>query len=114
MIMVLQAEYGSSTDIIPKKHLVTTFVNSVTAAIDGFLEICDSLLNRVKRNIQRKEINDLYVLVDVWDELSSIFLPYSTLLAHCGKKGHDIKTFLITAASTVLNYFKDFFDECKV
>lgn len=35
-------------------------------------------------------------------------------LKHCGKKGHDIKSFLITSAVEVLIYFKDFHDELKV
>lgn len=113
LIIYLQAEYATSSDIIPKQHMITTFVNSVTLTIDNFLEICDAFLNRVRRSIQRRETNDLYILVDVYDGLSSVFLPYNTLMAHCGKKGHDIKTFLINAASTVLNYFKDFFEEYK-
>jgi hypothetical protein len=114
LITVLQAEHSASSEVIPKHHLPTTFVNTVTPAIDGFLEVCDALLNRARRNLQRKEINNLYVLVDVWDELSGVFLPYSNLMAQCGKKGHDIKTYLINAASTVLNHLKDFYEECKV
>jgi hypothetical protein len=114
LIVYLQAEYTASLDVIPKQHVMNTFVNLVTAAVDGFLEICESLLSRVKRNIQRRETNDLYVLIDVYDGLAGIFLPYSTLMAHCGKKGYDIKTYLVNAASTVLTYFKDFFEEYKV
>jgi trans-aconitate methyltransferase len=35
------------------------------------------------------------------------------LLAHCGKKGHDIQVFMANAATTVLSYFKDFYEEFK-
>ena len=114
LIVYMQAEYATILDIIPKQHVMTTFVNLVTVVVDGFLEICESLLSRVKRNIQRRETNDLYVLIDVYDSLAGIFLPYATLMAHCGKKGYDIKSYLVNAASTILTYFKDFFDEYKV
>ena len=114
LIVYMQAEYATSLDIIPKQHVNNTFVNTVTVVVDGFLEVCESLLSRVKRNIQRRETNDLYVLIDVYDGLAGIFLPYATLMAHCGKKGHEIKTYLVNAASTILTYFKDFFDEYKV
>ncbi|KAJ3344835.1 exocyst complex component exo70 [Kappamyces sp. JEL0680] len=114
LVTILQAEHQASSDIIPKHHLPTTFVNEVTLCIDGFLEVCDALLNRVRRSLQRKETNDLYVLIDVWDGLSGVFLPYSNLMAQCGKKGHDIKTYLINAAATILGHFKDFYDEYKV
>jgi hypothetical protein len=114
LIGVLQTEYTCGAEVIAKHHLPTTFVNLVTAPIDGFLEICEALLNRVRKNLLKKESNDIYVLIDVVDNLSGIVLPYSSLLAHCGKKGHDIKTYIINSTSTILIYFKDLFEEFKV
>ena len=114
LIAVLQTEYTCGAEVIAKHHLPTTFVNLITVPVDGFLEICEALLNRVRKNLQKKESNDIYVLIDVIDNLSNIILPYSSLLAHCGKKGHDIKTLIISGTSTVLSYFKDLFEEFKV
>jgi hypothetical protein len=113
LILLLQAEHQASLEIIPKHHIVTTFANTISAPIDGFLEVCDALLNRVRRNIQRREMNDLYVLIDVWEGLSNLFSNQSQLLAVCGKKGHDIELFMANAATTVLTYFKDFYEESK-
>jgi exocyst complex component 7 len=113
MILLLQAEHQAGSEVIPKHHGVTNFVNTITAPIDGFLEVCDALLSRVRRSIQRREMNDLYLLIDVWDGLSNMFIPQSILLAHCGKKGHDIQLFMANAATTVLCYFKDFYEEFK-
>lgn len=113
LIAMLQTEYLVCTEVIPKHHLATVFVNTVTLVVDGFIEAVDGLSNRVRRSIQRRDSNELYILIDVWEGLSNMFTPYSALLAHCGKKGTDIKTMLINIASTVLNYFKDFFEECK-
>ena len=114
LINVLQTEYSCSSDLISKQHLPTTFVNLVTAPIDGFLEVCDALLNRVRKNLQRRESNDIYILIDVSDNLSGIMLPYSSLMANCGKKGLDLKTFLMNSTTTILNFFKDFYEEVKV
>eukprot|EP00842_Homolaphlyctis_polyrhiza_P006064 jgi/Hompol1/6459/HPOL_004988-RA len=71
------------------------------------------MLNRVRRNIQRREVNDIYMLIDVWHDLSNLFADYSALLAYCGKKGHDIEIILGNCSATVIAYFKEVYDEFK-
>jgi hypothetical protein len=113
LIHLLQSENVSSSEIIPKHHHITTFVNTISASVDGFLDVCETLLSRVRRSIQRRETNDMYVLIDSWEGLYTLFSHQNAFLATCGKKGHDINLYLMNAASTILLFFKDFYDETK-
>jgi hypothetical protein len=60
LILVVKGEYDAISGIITKAHINSTFVNTITAAIDCFLESCESLLNRVRRSIQRRKV--IYIL----------------------------------------------------
>ncbi|KAH9251308.1 hypothetical protein BASA81_010866 [Batrachochytrium salamandrivorans] len=114
LLIALNVEHALHLKIIPKHHAVMTFAQTISAPVDGFLDALESMLNRVKRNIQRREINDVYMLIDVWDELSVLFGRHSALLAYCGKKGHDIDILLTNCSNTAILYFKEVYDEFKV
>ncbi|KAL2915192.1 exocyst complex component exo70 [Polyrhizophydium stewartii] len=114
LLRILNAEHSLHLKVIPKHHAVTTFVQTITAVVDAFLNACESMLNRVRRNIQRREMNDVYMLIDVWDDLSALFGRHAALLAYCGKKGHEIEMFLANCCTTVVTYFKEIYDEFKV
>ncbi|KAJ3262243.1 Exocyst complex component 7 [Boothiomyces macroporosus] len=109
LLMHLQAEYLMISEVIPKHHLITTFVITITPPVDAFLECADNLLNRARRNKQ----NDLYMIVDIWEMLTNLMEPQAALLAHCGKKGHELKSFLVSCGQAVIGFFKEFYDEFK-
>ncbi|KAJ3325189.1 Exocyst complex component 7 [Boothiomyces sp. JEL0866] len=109
LLLHLQAEYLMISEVIPKHHLITTFVITVTPPVDAFLECADNLLNRARRNKQ----NDLYMIVDIWEMLTNLMEPQAALLAHCGKKGHEIKSFLVSCGQAIIGFFKEFYDEFK-
>ena len=113
MLKFLQEEYEMLSEVIPKHHLNSIFVSTVGPSVDNFLECAEALLNRVRRSIQRREINDLYVMIDVWDGLYKIKTKEEVLLVHCGRKGHDFISFLSTSAAVILGFLKDFLDEFK-
>ncbi|KAI8928584.1 Cullin repeat-like-containing domain protein [Entophlyctis helioformis] len=113
LLRALNSEHLLHLKIVPKHHAVTTFVATISAAVDGFLDACETMLNRVRRNIQRREINDVYMLIDVWDDLSDMFSRHAALQAYCGKKGHEIDVVLGNASATVISYFKEIYDEFK-
>ncbi|KAJ8323269.1 exocyst complex component exo70 [Batrachochytrium dendrobatidis] len=114
LLILLNTEHALHLKIIPKHHAVTTFAQTIVLSVDGFLDACESMLNRVRRNIQRRDINDVYMLIDVWDDLSNLFGKHVGLLAYCGKKGHDIDLVLANCSATAISYFKEVYDEFRV
>ena len=80
MLKCVQEEYDMLSEVIPKHHLNAIFVATVGDSIDNFLECAEALLNRVRRSIQRREINDLYIMIDVWDGLYKIKTKEEILL----------------------------------
>jgi hypothetical protein len=115
LINAIQSEHMLHNLFIPKAHLSPSFVTTITASVDAFIEITEAIANRYKRNAQqKKDGNDLSILIDVWVGLDENFTNYSALLASCGKKGHDIMTCFSGYLTTVLTTIRDFYQEFAV
>lgn len=82
--------------------------------VDAFIETVDAIVNRVRRNVQRREANEISMLLDIWFGLDAVFEHHDALMAYCGKKGLDIQTCLNGFVQTVLGYLKDLHEEFKV
>lgn len=81
LVRVLIAEHTLHQKIVPKQQAIATYVKTVTIAIDSFITVGETMLNRVSRQIQRREGNDVYVLIDVWDYLKNLFSQHAALVA---------------------------------
>lgn len=78
------------TKIIPKHHAIAAFVNTITPAVDAYIDVCDSMLNRVRRNVQRREVNDIYMLIDIWEGVYKLLREHASLIAVSDYVHHQI------------------------
>ncbi|KAI8915550.1 Cullin repeat-like-containing domain protein [Gorgonomyces haynaldii] len=111
MLLYLELEHELSSMIIPKHHAVTCFVTTIATTIDTFIETADAVVNRVRRNAMKRDINEINMLIDIWEGLDAAIEQNEQLLAHCAKKGYEIKSCVNGFLSTVLSYLRDFYDE---
>ncbi|KAI8901620.1 Cullin repeat-like-containing domain protein [Globomyces pollinis-pini] len=114
LLSFLQAEYTVATDVVPKQHVVNAYTLTITPAVDAFLECTETLLNRVKKSLQKRDANDLYMLIDIYEGLHNLTVNQDLLLAHCGKKGFEIRSIFSTFATTIVTYFKEYYEELKI
>ena len=111
LIKALRAEHELNSLLIPKHHGISCFVTTITQVVHGFIETTEAVINRVRKNYQKKDANDIYMLIDIWEGLDGATENHQALLAHCGKIGHEINHSLSNCMSTVLVYLSDIYDE---
>ncbi|KAJ3092877.1 Exocyst complex component 7 [Quaeritorhiza haematococci] len=118
LLKLLKAERDLLQKLVPKVHATSgTFQMTVGPAIDAYLVAGDGLVGRIKRTtISRREFSTadgVYMLMDMIECLSTGLKEYDGVLTYAGLKGNDINDLLSTCKSTVMLYFKEFYEDIK-
>ncbi|KAJ1555871.1 hypothetical protein HK096_001575, partial [Nowakowskiella sp. JEL0078] len=76
--------------IIPKTVAQSAFQRVIAPSLEPFLEEGDRMVEKARKCLQKKEYIDVYILIDVVDELISCLKEYDGVIAFAGSKGAEI------------------------
>ena len=71
MLRMFRTEYGFIATLFVGKCQPEVFVKTIAPVIDQYLETVEMSIVRVKRSIAKKEYGDVFVLLDVMDNLKT-------------------------------------------
>ncbi|KAJ3045684.1 Exocyst complex component 7 [Rhizophlyctis rosea] len=113
LLRLLKAERDLNNKLIPKREAGASFTNTIGPAVDVYVEIGEAMLTRVKRNLQRKETGDVYMLIDVVEGMIGAVKEYDGLIAYAGSKGNDIHELASNCKATTIGFFRDMYEDIR-
>ncbi|KAJ3200517.1 Exocyst complex component 7 [Entophlyctis luteolus] len=108
-----QAEKALIQKLIVKPQAQMCYIQSITPASDTLVETAEIIISRVKRSIQKKEFNDLYMLIDVCSNMNDLLKQYDGIIAFSGNKGAELTEIVSNSKTIILNFFREFIAELK-
>ncbi|TPX35775.1 hypothetical protein SmJEL517_g01873 [Synchytrium microbalum] len=113
LFKMLKTEREAIIRLIPRSMATSVISGVVNAAVDAFIETGDAIVGRGKRNIMKQDSRDVYLLLDVVENLGAAILEYEGVVKYAGAKGNDVVELVTSCKGACQFFFKEFIDEFK-
>ncbi|KAJ3207819.1 Exocyst complex component 7 [Dinochytrium kinnereticum] len=103
--------------LIIKPQALACYNLTIKDAADLLVETGDTLVLRGKRIMQKKDSNDIYMLIDISEALTIVVKEYEGIIKastyYSGEKGLEISEMIGHVKSTSAQFFKEILDELQ-
>ncbi|KAI8808746.1 Cullin repeat-like-containing domain protein [Cladochytrium replicatum] len=113
LLQSLKTERELVQKLIVKSHAQNGFQQTIATALDAYLEAGEGMINRARRSLQRKEVSDLYILIDILEHITKYTKEYEGLIAYAGPRGGEILELCAHCKGFIMQFFRDLYDDIK-
>lgn len=112
-LKMLKLEKDLVTKIFTKSKALPCFQQTISVATDMLMETAEFTLSRIRRSLQKKDIGDIYMLIDIAINWSALVAANDGLLTYSGAKGIEMSDFSGSCKTAIMFFLKDFCEEVK-
>ncbi|KAJ3105464.1 GTP-binding nuclear protein gsp1/Ran [Phlyctochytrium planicorne] len=112
-LKMIKVEKELIAKLIIKPQALACFNLTIKDACDSIIEIGDNLILRGKRAMQKRDSNDIYMLIDLSESLTAIVKEHESIVKYSGERGAEVFELVSHVKGVVAQYFKEILDELQ-
>ncbi|KAJ3179204.1 Exocyst complex component 7 [Irineochytrium annulatum] len=112
-LRMIKTERELISKLIIKPQALACFHATISPAADALLEVGEQQVSRAKRNLARREHNDLYLLIDTAETLTACVRESDGMIAYAGSKGGEVVEMVAGMKAAAVGFFKGFLEDIQ-